>query len=212
LADSPILLGVIGRAHGVRGLVRVTSHTADPTALTAYGPLSDSAGRQFALRWMGEGIAEISELVGGKPLKVADRSGAERLTNVSLFIERDRLPAPEPDEYYLTDLIGIAAVAADGTPLGVVIALHDYGAGVSVEISRERAGSLLVPFTTACVPEVNIAAGRMIVTPPAEIDAPETDVREAADQHKAPRSTRSRSDRHDTKASPSGAGDRKQAA
>jgi 16S rRNA processing protein RimM len=87
-------LGVIGRAHGVRGLVRVTSHTADPAALTDYGPLSD-VGAAFTLRWVGEGIAEISEIVDGKPVKVADRTAAERLTNTRLFIERDRLPAPD---------------------------------------------------------------------------------------------------------------------
>ena len=107
---TPILLGVIGRAHGVRGLVRVTSHTADPADLTGYGPLSDPTGRQFILRWMGEGIAEVSEIIDGKPVKLADRTAAERLTNTKLFIERDRLPRPDADEYYLADLIGLTAV------------------------------------------------------------------------------------------------------
>jgi 16S rRNA processing protein RimM len=159
-------LGVVGRAHGVRGLVRVTSHTADPAALTGYGPLSDPSGRRFMLRWVGEGIAEISDVTNGAPVKVADRTAAERLTNTKLFIERDRLPAPEDDEYYLADLIGLTAVGADGVSLGVVSAVHDYGAGASIEI----AGSLLLPFTAACVPEVNIAAGRVTVAPPDETE------------------------------------------
>ena len=137
MPKRPILLGVIGRAHGVRGLVRVTSHTADPTDLTAYGPLADPSGRRFTLRWVGEGIAEVSEIVGGKPVKVADRTQAERLTNTKLFIERDRLPAPEPDEYYLADLIGLTAITTEGAPLGVVSAVHDYGAGASLEIERD---------------------------------------------------------------------------
>jgi 16S rRNA processing protein RimM len=165
-------LGVIGRAHGVRGLVRVTSHTADPVALTEYGPLADALGRQFTLRWMGDGIAEILQMVAGKPVKVADRATAERLTNTQLFIERDRLPAPEADEYYLADLIGLTAVGADDVPVGVVAAVHDYGAGASLELGRDDGGSLLIPFTAACVPEVDLAAGRLRVTPPDEIDVP----------------------------------------
>ena len=172
LPDAPILLGVVGRAHGVRGLVRVTSHTADPAALSGYGPLSDPLGRRFTLRWMGEGIAEIFEMVEGTPVKIADRTAAERLTNTKLFIERNRLPPPEDDEYYLADLIGLAAVDADGVPAGVVMAVHDYGAGVSLEIARDDAGSLLVPFTATCVPEVNVAAGRLTLAPPDEIEMP----------------------------------------
>jgi 16S rRNA processing protein RimM len=181
LSDRLILLGVIGRAHGVRGFARVTSHTADPAALTAYGPLSDETGRRFTLRWVGEGIAEVSLVVDDRPVKIAGRSAAERLTNTKLFVERDRLPPPdEPDEYYLADLVGLAAVGADGAPLGVVSAVHDYGAGVSLEIARDNAGSLLIPFTEACVPAVDIAAGRLTVAPPDEIDVPETRTEQAA--------------------------------
>jgi 16S rRNA processing protein RimM len=188
LPNRPILLGVIGRAHGVRGLARVTSHTADPTALAGYGPLSDPSGRRFTLRWMAEGIAEIAEIINGEPVKIADRTAAERLTNTKLFIERDRLPPPEPDEYYLADLIGLAAIDKDGSPVGVVSAVHDYGAGVSLEVDRADAGSLLIPFTAACVPEVNIAAGFVTIVPPDEIDVPETDAlpddpADASDRH-----------------------------
>jgi 16S rRNA processing protein RimM len=172
LSDRPILLGVIGRAHGVRGLVRVTSHTADPAALTEYGPLSDASGRQFTLHWVSEGIAEIFVNVGGEMVRISDRAAAEQLTNTKLFIARDRLPAPEPDEYYLTDLIGLIAFSPDNAPVGVVTAVHDYGAGASLELARDDGGSLLVPFTAACVPKVDVAAGRLLVAPPNEIDAP----------------------------------------
>jgi 16S rRNA processing protein RimM len=156
----------------VRGLVRVTSNTADPVALTEYGPLFDALGRQFTLRWVGDGIAEIIQMLAGKPVKVADRATAERLTNTQLFIERDRLPAPEADEYYLADLIGLTAVGADDVPVGVVTAVHDYGAGASLELVHDCGRSLLVPFTAACVPEVDLATGRLRVAPPDEIDAP----------------------------------------
>jgi 16S rRNA processing protein RimM len=129
---------------------------------------------------MGQGIAEISELVDGVPVKIADRAAAERLTNTRLFIERDRLPAPEPDEYYLADLIGLAAIDTNGARLGVVAAVHDYGAGASLEVTRDRAGPLLVPFTAVCVPEVNIKAGRVAIVPPDEIEVPEAHAEAAA--------------------------------
>ena len=174
MPDRLILLGVIGRAHGVRGLLRVTSHTADPAALTGYGPLSDPAGRRFALRWVGEGVAEVAEIIDGKPVKVAGREAAERLTNTKLLIERDRMPPPDEDEYYLADLIGLAAVGADGTRFGRIGAVHDHGAGTSLEIVREGAASLLVPFTRACVPGVDLRAGCVTLAPPDEVDVPET--------------------------------------
>lgn len=169
MPESRILLGVIGRAHGVRGLVRVTSHTADPADLTEYGPLTDERGRRFVLRWRGEGVAEIAELVDGQPVKLADRSAAEKLTNTRLYIDRSALPAPEEDEFYLADLIGLDAIDAAGQAIGRVALVHDYGAGASLEIERAGAPALLVPFTRALVPEVDIAAGRVTVIPPAEV-------------------------------------------
>ena len=165
MPDSRILLGVIGRPHGVVGLVRVTSHTADPAGLTAYGPLTDEAGRRVTLRWRGEGIAEVT--VDG--VKLPDRTAAEKLTNARLYIERSRLPAPEDDEFYLVDLIGLAAVDADGETIGRVVTVHDYGAGASLEIGRATGAAVLVPFTRACVPAVDIAAGRVTVVMPDEI-------------------------------------------
>lgn len=163
-----ILLGVVGRPHGVRGLVRVQSYAEDPASLATYGPLTDDRGRSFTLRWHGDGIAELAEIVDGKPVKIADRTAAERLVNTRLYVARDRLPPPEEDEYYLSDLIGLRAVTPEGQELGRVEAVHDYGAGVWLEIGR-----LLLPFTRACVPEVDIAGGWLTVVPPVEIDAGE---------------------------------------
>ena len=169
MPDSRILLGVIGRAHGVRGLVRVTSHTADPAGLTTYGPLTDAKGRRFALRWRGEGVAEVTELVGDAAVKVTDRNVAERLTNTPLYIERTQLPPPDEDEFYLTDLIGLPAFDPAGAALGRVAVVHDYGAGTSIEIERDHAPALIVPFTQACVPVVDVAAGRVVVVVPEEV-------------------------------------------
>ena len=164
MTDRRVLMGVIGRPHGVRGLVHVRSYTADPADLPGYGPFSDGHGRRFTLRWVSEGVAELSELVDGKRVKLADRNAAERLVNLRLYVDRAQLPAPGEDEFYLSDLVGLEAMGPDGAPLGRVDAVHDYGAGTSREI-----GPLLVPFTRACVPVVDIAAGRLTVLPPAEV-------------------------------------------
>ena len=170
MPETRILLGVIGRPHGVRGLVHVTSHTADPAALAAYGPLSDDKGRRFTLAWRGEGVAEVSEVRDDASARVTDREAAGRLTNTRLYIERARLPAPEVDEFYLADLIGLEALDAAGDVLGRVAAVHDYGAGASLEIARKGA-SLIIPFTRAAVPEIDVAGGRVLVSVPDEVEA-----------------------------------------
>jgi 16S rRNA processing protein RimM len=173
MPERRILLGVVGRPHGVRGLSRVVSYTADPASLTAYGALTDDKGRRFTLRWRGEGIAEIAEMVDGRPVPAADRNAAEKLVNTRLYIDRARLPPPEEDEFYLADLVGLQAIDAEGATLGTVVAVHDYGAGASIEIARAESGPLLVPFTRASVPEVDPAAGRLTVLPPDETAVPE---------------------------------------
>ena len=165
MTEKLILLGVVGRAHGVRGRVRVTSHTADPAALTEYGPLSTSDGRRFTLRWKSEGVAEVFDISSGQPVKISDRRQAE----------------PEADEFYLADLVGLTAVDGSGAMVGTVSAVHDYGAGASLEIAQDNAASLLLPFTLACVPEVSIATGRVTIAQPDEIVV----AGEAADQEDA---------------------------
>ncbi len=175
MTERRVLLGVIGRPHGVRGLVHVQSYTADPAALAAYGPLSDEAGRRYTLTWRGVGIAEITELdtesAAGEARPIADRTAAQRLTNRRLYIDRAALPPPAADEFYLADLIGLEALGPDGA-LGEVVAVHEYGAGTSLEIARPGAPSLLVPFTRAAVPEVDLDHRRVHVCPPAEAPAP----------------------------------------
>ncbi len=170
--ERRILLGVVGRPHGVRGLMRVISYTADPASLTAYGDLSDDKGRRFALRWRGEGVAEIAEIRDGAAVTAADRGAAEKLVNTRLYIDRARLPAPDDEEFYLADLVGLAAFDVAGAALGRVAAVHDYGAGASLEIARAEGAALLVPFTRAAVPEVDLAGGRLTVVPPDETVMP----------------------------------------
>ena len=161
-----ILMGVVGRPHGVRGLVHVHSYTADPADLAAYAPLSDDKGRRWSLAWRGEGVAELRNEAGHL---VADRDAAAALTNTRLYVDRASLPPAEEDEWYIADLVGLAARDAAGTELGRVVAVHDYGAGTSLEIAREGAAALLVPFTAAAVPTVEVAAGFVVIVPPEEI-------------------------------------------
>jgi 16S rRNA processing protein RimM len=97
---------------------------------------------------------------------VADRDAAEALRGVRLYVERSALPPPEEDEFYHADLVGMAAVEADGTPFGRVVAVHDFGAGDSLEIERPEGGTILVPFSRAAVPVVDVAARRLVIDPP----------------------------------------------
>ena len=182
MGDTRILMGVIGRAHGVRGLVRVHSYASNPADLADYGPLADDRGQSWTLRWRGLGIAELVDAEGRT---LADRDAAAALVNRKLFAARDRLPEPEPEEFYFADLIGAAVVLREGEaerPGGTVLAVHDYGAGASLEIGAEG-DSELVPFTAACVPVVDLAGRRVVVTHPDAVevhDSGEHDAAEAA--------------------------------
>jgi 16S rRNA processing protein RimM len=165
VTDRLILMGVIGKPHGVRGLVRVNSFTAEADALEAY-PLTDRTGRRFALAWLHDNVAQLSEVTPHGKRPVTDRTEAETLTNLELFAPRSALPEADAEEFYLADLIGLRARSEAGAELGTIAAVHDYGGGSSLEIMP---GSVLVPFTRAAVPVVDIAAGHVIVVPPAEV-------------------------------------------
>ena len=162
-------MGVIGRPHGVRGLLHVVAYAAD---LTAFDTFTDETGRTLALRPMRGGVFEVSIVQGGERTPVADRDAAARLTNSRLYVDRDQLPPADEDEFYLADLVGMAAHDQAGAPIGAVSVVHDYGAGASLEIARDAAPPLLVPFTRLAVPSVDVAARRLIVVPPTEAAAP----------------------------------------
>ncbi len=159
-----ICVARIGAAHGVRGEVRLWSFTEDPAAVRSYGPLeSEDGARRFEIEAMRPAKDHFVARLKG----VADRDAAERLTNISLYVPRDRLPPVEDDEtYYHADLIGLDAVTPRGEPLGTVAAIHNFGAGDIVEIAHGGT-SILVPFTDAAVPSVDLKARRIVVVPPA---------------------------------------------
>lgn len=168
MADSRICVGVIVGAHGVRGLLRVKSFTEEPADIAAYGPLGDAKGkRQFPLEVTGAAKGVLLARIAG----VEDRNAAEALKGTELYVDRDALPQTDEDEFYHTDLIGLAAVLADGSPYGTVRALHEFGAGDMLEIDLEAGGVAVIPFTREVVPEVALEDGRITVAPPTVTDA-----------------------------------------
>ena len=128
-----VLVGMIAGAHGVRGEVRIRSFTDDPAAVAAYGPLSDESGqRRFALTVIGRSKGGVIARLQG----VADRTAAEALKGLRLYVPRSALPAPAADEYYRVDLIGLRVELADGTSFGRITDVQNYGAGDLLEIER----------------------------------------------------------------------------
>jgi len=162
-----ILVGQVAGAFGVHGELRLTAHTTEPQGLLAYGPLRDEAGRA------------VLTLTGGRPVKgaliarareVETREQAEGLRGLRLYVEREALPAPEPDEYYFADLIGLAVRGPAGEALGVVKSVADFGAGDLLEIEPAAGGpTWWAPFTREVTPEVRLAEGWLtIIRPPEE--------------------------------------------
>jgi 16S rRNA processing protein RimM len=163
-----VLVGVIAAAHGVRGLVRVKSFTADPKSVASYGELSDERGqRRFRLILQGQ----VKEGVIAKIDGIADRDAAEALKGTKLFVDREALPAiAADDEFYQADLVGLRVEARDGKTLGRVKAVLNFGAGDLLEIEGEGV-SLMLPFTKRVVPLVDLPGGRLVADPPAEVEA-----------------------------------------
>ena len=158
----------IGAAHGVRGAVKLWTFTEDPFAVRRYGPLSTKDGRrQFELATAREAKDHLVATFKG----VATRDEAERLNGIELYVARDKLPATDEDEYYHTDLIGLAAVTTDGDALGRVLAVHNFGAGDIIEVAPLKGPTMLLPFSNAVVPQVDIAGGRVVIALPQEIEA-----------------------------------------
>ncbi|MFY9656147.1 MAG: ribosome maturation factor RimM [Methylocystis sp.] len=165
-----VLMGRFGAPHGVRGEIRLQSFTTEPLSIAEYGPLYDKSGaRRFAVkdaREQGRDMLVVS--VEG----VTGRDAAQQLTGVELYLPRECLPAPEEDEFYLADLIGLSVESEEGLALGRVIALRNFGAGDILEVLPQAGGeSEFYPFTKALAPVVDIAGGRIVVVvEPSESD------------------------------------------
>lgn len=167
VGEPRICLGQVVGAHGIKGLVRIRPFTAEPCGIAAYGALEDERRRRFTLEVVGRAKGCVLARVEG----VSDRDAAEALAGTRLYVERAALPAIEEEEtYYQADLIGLRAEDPQGRPMGRIVAVHDFGAGDVLEVERapdsghKRGDSLLVPFTRANVPLVDLPGGRVVVS------------------------------------------------
>lgn len=163
-----VLMAAVIGAHGLSGEVKLKSFAREEGSLRAYGPLHDEAGRVFtvsALREGGKGevIARLRE--------VGDRNQAEALRGVKLYVARAQLPPTEGDEYYHSDLIGLAAFDGAGRQIGRISAVHNFGAGDVLEIKGHGGTEVLIAFTRENVPSVDVRAGRVVVSVPSEVEA-----------------------------------------
>jgi 16S rRNA processing protein RimM len=164
-----ILVAQVAGGFGVKGEVRVTAWTADPMALLDYGPLLRADG-SIGLT-LTSGRPEKTAIVG-RAKEIATKEQADALRGMKLFVPRDRLPAPEDeDEFYLTDLIGLAARDAADAVIGTVKSVPNFGAGDMLEIAPAEGGpTWYLPFTREAVPEVRLTDGWLRAVRPAEVD------------------------------------------
>ncbi|TAK46820.1 MAG: ribosome maturation factor RimM [Xanthobacteraceae bacterium] len=163
-APARICVARVGAAHGVRGEVRLWPFTEDPMRLRDYAPLETADG---ATAFDITSLRAARDHLVARFAGVTTRDAAERLTGLELYVPRARLPAPDEGEFYHTDLIGLAAVSADGEALGRVVAVHNFGAGDIIELAPPSGGAtMLLPFSDAVVPTVDLAGGRIVVKLP----------------------------------------------
>jgi 16S rRNA processing protein RimM len=159
-----VIVGSISGAFGVHGEVRLKSYCADPSAIADYVPLYTEDGRTFLqVILTGQTKNGFTARMDG----ITTKEEADALRNTPLYAERSVMPAAEDDEYYYADLIGLAVVDTGGRALGTVKNVLDHGAGDLLEIAVPGTPeTVLLPFTQAAVPTVDIGAGRIVADPP----------------------------------------------
>lgn len=159
-----VIVGAIGGAFGVQGEVRLKSYCADPAAISDYTPLYAEDGRSFAQ------VVLTGQLKNGFTARidgVVTKEDADALRNMNLYAERAVMPSLPDDEYYYADLIGLSVLDTGGTTLGTVKNVMDHGAGDLLEIIVPGASdTVLLPFTQAVVPTVDLTAKRIVADPP----------------------------------------------
>jgi 16S rRNA processing protein RimM len=166
--DRLILVGRVAGAFGVRGEVRITAYTEDPMALVGYRELKREDGSP-ALTLHGGRAAKGGIIARAKEVSTPEEANA--LRGLRLHVPRSRLPEPEEDEFYLTDLIGLQARTPEGEALGTIKAVPNFGAGDMLEIEPAGGGrTWYLPFTRDCAPEVRVAEGYVLVVRPEETE------------------------------------------
>ncbi len=168
MTTDRICVGVIGGAFGVTGEVRLKSFCAEPSAIADYGPLLTADGNHsFTIKL----TRPVSGGLGARLSGVKTKEEADALRGTELFVDRTKLPKLPDDEFYHSDLIGLEVLDTGGVSLGRVIAVHNHGAGDILEINGAgRKTALMLPFTLAAVPTVDLGAGRVIVDLPEGLD------------------------------------------
>jgi 16S rRNA processing protein RimM len=167
MARDVLLAAVIG-AHGLKGEVKVKTFTESPETLARYGALRTKDGRALHIAHV-NATKPDEAIVSFK--SVSDRNAAEALKGEELFVSREALPLLDGQEFYHADLLGLRAEDEEGRVIGTVHALHNFGAGDVIEIARADGDTVLLAFTRENVPTIDIAAGRIIVAVPEEIEA-----------------------------------------
>jgi 16S rRNA processing protein RimM len=164
MSNDRIIVGTIAGAFGVRGDVRVKSYCANPPDIARYTPLTTEKGHVFrVLVIKGDAPGALVARIEG----INTKEDADALRGVELYAERSRLPHLPDDEFYHNDLIGLSVMDTGGRPLGIVRAVLNHGAGDILEIQAPGTPeTILLPFTLAAVPTVDLATGRIVVDPP----------------------------------------------
>lgn len=164
-----ICIGAIAGSFGVSGEVRLKSFCSNPADIGTYGPLlSEDGQREYHVTL----TRPVAGGLGARIPGITSKEAADALRGTSLYVRRDRLPSLPDDEFYHADLIGLSAYDTGGELLGKVSAVYNHGAGDIIEISPTgHKSALLLPFTTAIVPNVDLAAGRIVVNLPDETEA-----------------------------------------
>ncbi|MBF9035392.1 16S rRNA processing protein RimM [Rhodobacterales bacterium HKCCE2091] len=158
-----VCVGAIAGAFGVRGDVRLKSFCAEPEAIAGYGPLwTEDGSRSFTVTLTGAIKGGLAAKLSGVPTKEA----ADALRGTRLYADRTALPTLPDDEFYHADLIGLDVRDTGGGDLGRVAAVLNHGAGDLLEVRPKQGKPVLVPFTLAVVPTVDLSAGLVIVDPP----------------------------------------------
>lgn len=166
MADKLVLVGRIAGAFGVKGEVRISAYTETPLALLQYRLLKREDGSPGLT--LVSGRAAKSDFIGTAK-EIATKEQADALRGLRLYVARADMPEPDEDEFYLSDLIGLAAVSPEGEALGRIKAVLDFGAGDILEIAPPRGATWYLAFTRATVPEVDLAGGRLVVIRPGEV-------------------------------------------
>ncbi|OXE36974.1 MAG: 16S rRNA processing protein RimM [Phenylobacterium zucineum] len=167
MADRLLLVARIAGAFGIKGEIRITTFTEDPTAIGRYRDLlRDDGSSGLALT----SLRPVKGAVIARAKGIDTRDQAEALRGLTLYVRRDDLPDPEEDEFYLADLVGLKVETPTGEVLGQVKAVQNFGAGDLIEVQPAKGAAWWLPFTREAVPEVHLAEGRLIAVKPDETE------------------------------------------